>query len=152
MKLRDLLKPSAILGDLVSTEKEGVIRELSLSLNRLHPNLSHEDIAKVLFDREKLGSTGVGHGVAIPHGKIKTLDNLIGLFARSRRGVDFKSHDHRPAHLFFVLLAPENVGSQHLQALSRLSRLLKPDEFRKQLLESRPEQLFDLLVSEDDKL
>jgi PTS system nitrogen regulatory IIA component len=104
------------------------------------------------LEREKLGSTSVGHGAAIPHGKIEGIPQVLAAFGRSRRGIDFQAHDHRPAHLFFVLLAPAGEAGAHLQALARLSRLLKSEIFRESLLVASGEELFSLLIEEDSRL
>ncbi|MBI5445185.1 MAG: PTS sugar transporter subunit IIA, partial [Deltaproteobacteria bacterium] len=106
----------------------------------------------VLLDREKLGSTGIGEGIAIPHGKLRELDRVVGVFGRSRPGVDFDSMDGAPVHLLFLLLAPEASASSHLKALARISRLLRDRSFREELLrtDSR-EDLYRLLLREDEK-
>ncbi|MBX7149512.1 PTS sugar transporter subunit IIA [bacterium] len=152
MKLRDILKKEAVCGDLVSTDKKDVLDELSRLTAAQYPGLKAEDVLRVLLEREKLGSTGVGYGVAIPHGKIAGLNQIVSFFGRSKSGIEFQSHDHKLASLFFVLLAPENVVGNHLQALARLSRLLKGEEIRHRLLEAKDIQLYDVLIAEDDKI
>ena len=152
MKLKDILKSSAICGELKSRDKKEVLEELANLAAQAYDNLSAEQILNVLQEREKLGSTGLGNGVAIPHGKIAGLSSIVAVFGRSAQGIEFQSHDNFPAHLFFVLLAPENVIGNHLQALARLSRLLKDAKTRNRFLEVKNENLYDLLISEDEKL
>ncbi len=152
MKIKQILTKDSIVASLESTAKEPVLLELAAVLTRRCPDLSAEEIARVLMEREKLGSTGIGNGVAIPHGKVSQLSQIVTAFGRSLRGVSFESQDGKPAHLFFVLLAPENAASLHLKALARLSRLLKDLHFRNKLLEAKDEdQLFAEIVDEDEK-
>lgn len=152
MKLFDILKKDAVISELTATDKKGVLEELASLISGLYSQLTSEEILRVLLEREKLGSTGVGNGVAIPHGKIAGLEQILCVFARSRKGIDFQAHDNKPAHLFFVLLAPENAVGNHLQALARLSRLLKHDTTRLKLNEIQNSELYDYLVREDEKL
>src|SRR3989338_1547866 len=152
MKLKEILKKEAVRGDLLATDKKEILEELSALIAEVHPQLPAGEVLKVLLEREKLGSTGVGNGVAIPHGKIAGLDHIIAVFGRSKKGIEFQSHDQKPALLFFVLLAPENVVGIHLQALARLSRLLKGEVVRSRLIESPSEDLYQILISEDEKL
>lgn len=152
MKLKDLLIKSAVLGNLTGETKKEVIRELSEVAEKNFPPLKSDEVYSILLEREKLGSTGVGNGVAIPHGKIHGLKSIVAVFGRSPKGIEFESHDQKKAQLFFVLLAPENVVGNHLQALARLSRLLKSDSVRKKLIEAKDDVLFDVLISEDEKI
>ena len=152
MKLKDILKKSAVCGKLTSTDKKDVLEELANLTAKAYPDLSAEQVLTVLLEREKLGSTGVGNGVAIPHGKLPGLNTIIAVFGRSKEGIEFQSHDHKPAMLFFVLLAPENVVGIHLQALARLSRLLKGEVIRSRLFEVADEKLYDELIAEDEKI
>ena len=152
MKLKEILKRNAVSGALSATEKKGVLEELSMVVSETYPDLSANTVLQVLLEREKLGSTGVGNGVAIPHGKVAGLPGIVAAFGRSQKGIEFQSHDHKPAKLFFVLLAPENAVGNHLQALARLSRLLKGESVRNRLIEVKNDGLYDLLISEDEKL
>lgn len=152
MKLKDILKKSAVRGELSATDKKGVLEEFAALTAEVYPQLSADQVLKILLEREKLGSTGVGNGVAIPHGKIAGLTSIISIFARSKKGIDFQSHDQKPAVLFFVLLAPENAVGTHLQALARLSRLLKTESVRNRLIEVKNDNLYDVLIAEDEKL
>jgi PTS system nitrogen regulatory IIA component len=107
----------------------------------------------VLQERERLGSTGIGDGVAIPHGKLKTLDRLLISFGRSRTGIDFDSMDSKPAHLFFLLVAPEESVGVHLKTLARISKLLKNPEVRRRLIDGgNANDLFRIIADEEDAL
>lgn len=152
MKLKDILNQKAVCGNLEATDKKGVLKELAELSSQVYSNFDAKQVFEVLLEREKLGSTGVGSGVAIPHGKIPGLDKILAVFGRSKKGIDFESHDHKAATLFFVLLAPENVVGSHLQALARLSRLLKGEEIRNKLIEVKDENLYDVLIHEDEKI
>ena len=151
MKLKDILRKNAVFPDLSSSDKKSVLEELSQLSSNIY-QISADHILQVLLEREKLGSTGVGQGVAIPHGKLAGLDSIAIVFGRSKAGVDFHSHDHKPVHLFFVLLAPENAIGNHLQILARISRLLKSDHFRKKLIDIKDDQVYDLILAEDEQL
>ena len=114
--------------------------------------LDRQKVLDVLLDRERISTTAIGEGVAIPHGKLAGVDRVLGVFARSPAGVDFASLDGEPTHLFFALIAPENAAADHLKALARISRLLKDDEFRRQLNEAQTQQeLYEIIAREDDK-
>ena len=115
MKITDLLNPEAIVEELNSTDKNGVLAELTDAIVKTTGNLDRTEVIKVLQERELLGSTGIGEGVAIPHGKLRNIDQLLLSFGRSRKGVDFDSMDGKPAHLFFLLVAPEESVGVHLK-------------------------------------
>ncbi len=136
MNLSDLLKHDAVLPSLHAQSKKQVLQEVSASAARL-TGLSEREIFDTLLQRERLGSTGVGQGVAIPHGKIKALDRLVGVFARLARPVDFDSLDDQPVDLVFVLLAPENAGADHLKALARIARILRDPALAEKLRAAR---------------
>ncbi len=151
MKIQDIVSPEAIVDNLRADTKEGVLRELSEVIAKSIPKLSTNSLAAILMERENLGSTGIGDGVAIPHGKVAGIENLVAAFGRSRNGVQFHSLDGKPAHLFFLIMAPENSAGMHLKALARISRLLKNDRFRRLLLEAADvDELRNLLIEEDD--
>ncbi|MFO1463207.1 MAG: PTS sugar transporter subunit IIA [bacterium] len=135
MKITNILRVESIIPELQSQDKNGVIRELAEAVIRSEPSLSVDRLYEVLLEREKLGSTGIGSGVAIPHGKLPNLERIVAAFGRSKAGIDFDSQDGEPAHLFFVLVAPENTAGLHLKALAKLSRLLKDAQFRQKLME-----------------
>jgi len=152
MRILDILPPEAVVDGLRAETKEGVLRELSEAVCRRLPVLSPDRLTAILMDREGLGSTGIGEGVAIPHGKIPGIDRLVAVFGRSRGGVQFSSLDGKPARLFFLILAPENSAGMHLKALARISRLLKDQRFRGRLLAAEgAEGLSQVLREEDER-
>ena len=124
MDLSDLLKPEAVLPSLHAQSKKQVLQEVCETAGRL-TGLGEREIFDTILQRERLGSTGVGHGVAIPHGKLRSLDRLVGVFARLSRPVDFDALDDQPVDLVFLLLAPESAGADHLKALARIARVLR---------------------------
>lgn len=136
LKLIDLLPERVIASDLKAENKEDVLRELVGLLFQEDKIKDQEKALEVLLDRERLGSTGVGYGVAIPHGKYNDIENLIAAFGRSRNGIDFGSVDHKPVHIFFLFLAPDNAANLHLRVLARSCRLLKKDTFREALMQA----------------
>jgi len=149
MKILDNLKPQAIVPELKATDKNGVLNELSAVLAEVS-GASQEEMVRVLLDRERLGSTGIGGGVAIPHGKLQSLDSLLLAFGRSREGVDFEAMDGKPTHLFFLLLAPEDSTGGHLKMLARISRLLKDSVFRESLMNAgNGNDLYAIFEQED---
>lgn len=152
MKLADILHSRAILEDLKSHDKKSVLTEFATKAAELVPTLIPEDVLQILLNREQLGSTAVGNGVAIPHGKVTGLSNIVAIFGRSKKGIDFQAHDEKVTHLFFVLLAPESAIGGHLQALARLSRLLKDNKVRDKILQCPSTELFDVLITEDEKI
>ena len=109
MKVAEFLREDLILGDLAAADKAGALAEMCAALSRVHPDLERHRLVEVLQEREKLGSTGIGEGVAIPHGKLAGVPGLVAAFARSRQGIDFAAIDNKPTHLFFVLFAPEGA-------------------------------------------
>jgi PTS system nitrogen regulatory IIA component len=136
MTLTDLIAPSAVIPALKVNSKKQAIQELAARAASL-TGQNEKAILEILLQREKLGSTGVGNGVAIPHGKLSKLGGLFGLFARLDRPVDFEALDGQPVDLVFLLLAPEAAGADHLKALARVARLLRDPEIAKRLRESR---------------
>ncbi|MDQ4060025.1 MAG: PTS IIA-like nitrogen regulatory protein PtsN [Pseudomonadota bacterium] len=124
MDLSDLLAPDAVIGALKANGKKQALQELSARAAEL-TGLPEREIFDTLLQRERLGSTGVGHGVAIPHGRMTGLTRLFGLFARLDRTIDFEALDDEPVDLVFVLLAPDSAGADHLKALARIARLLR---------------------------
>jgi nitrogen PTS system EIIA component len=135
MTLTDLVAPSAIIPALKVNNKKQVIQELAARAAEL-TGQSEKTILEILLQREKLGSTAVGNGVAIPHGKLSKLGRLFGLFARLERAVDFEALDGQPVDLIFLLLAPEAAGADHLKALARVARLLRDPEIARKLRNS----------------
>ena len=133
MKIQDFLQPQAVVAELGGTTAAEVLAELCQPVARAH-GLDAARLVQVLLDREKLGSTGVGDGVAIPHGKLPGLPALVAVFGRSSRGVEYRAADGKPARLFFALFAPENSAGAHLKALSRVSRIFRIPAFREAIL------------------
>ncbi|HET8728142.1 MAG TPA: PTS IIA-like nitrogen regulatory protein PtsN [Alphaproteobacteria bacterium] len=128
----DFLSPHAVIANLRATSKKQALQELAKHAAELTGQ--HERaIFDVLLERERLGTTGVGRGIAIPHGKLPTLDRVYGLFARLEKPIDFDAVDDQPVDLIFLLLAPEDAGADHLKALARVSRLLRDDELCEKL-------------------
>jgi PTS system nitrogen regulatory IIA component len=136
MPLTDLVAPNAVIPALKANSKKQVVQELAAKAAEL-TGQNEREIFETLLQREKLGSTGVGNGIAIPHGKLAKLDKLFGLFARLDRPVEFDALDGQPVDLVFLLLAPEAAGADHLKALARVARLLRDPEVAKKLRESR---------------
>jgi len=133
MKILDVLYKEAILDDLKSHDKKSVLDELVAPVARI-ASVNHENILKVLMERERLGSTGIGDGIGIPHGKLKDLESLVLGFGLSRKGIDFESMDGRPTNIFFLLITPENSTGLNLKLLARISRILKNEPFKERLL------------------
>ncbi|MEE2786778.1 MAG: PTS sugar transporter subunit IIA [Myxococcota bacterium] len=153
MKISDFLRVDAIESDLGASSKPGVLRELVGLLLRVDPNLDPNIVVDVLDRREKLQSTGIGQGIAIPHGRTGLVSNVTACFGRSVAGVDFQSLDGQPTHLFFTILVPEDAQGVHLKVLARLSRLLKRNELRQRLMKGEDAaELFQILVDEDQLL
>jgi PTS system nitrogen regulatory IIA component len=147
MLLTDLLTAKAVVPALDASDKKEAIQGVAA---RLAPLIGREpqEIFEVLLRRERLGSTGVGDGVAIPHAKLAKLDRLVGLFARLKKPINFDALDGQPVDLLFVLLAPETAGADHLKALARIARLLRdPDVTKKLRAASEADQMFALLTA-----
>ena len=151
MKLSEILEKDNIIADMKAKDKKRVLEELVEAMILGHPLLEKEALVKVLLDRERLGSTGIGDGVAIPHGKFHGINEPMISFGRSLKGLDFDSMDGQPAYLFFLLVAPENSASIHLRALARIAKILKNSSFRKILLEApTKEELYNTLIQNDE--
>ncbi len=152
MKITMYLKPSAVIEELKASTKEAVLEELASVLPLAGRNDDWEKMVKVLMAREKLGSTGIGDGIAIPHGKLRGLDHLMIAFGRSKKGVDYNAMDGKPVYLFFLLMAPEDSPGQHLKVLARISRLLKDETIRKKLIEAKStEELYRVIAEKDEE-
>jgi len=136
MSLTDLIAPNAIIPVLKVTSKKQAVQELAAQAGQLTGH-NERTIAEILLQREKLGSTGVGNGIAIPHGKLPKLGKLFGMFARLERPIDFEALDGQPVDLIFLLLAPETAGADHLKALARIARLLRDPDIGQKLRASQ---------------
>jgi PTS system nitrogen regulatory IIA component len=153
MKLSDILKPELIIPDLKAQDKKGVLEEFAQIVTQQEPSLSKGSLLQVLLEREKLGSTGIGDGIALPHGKLKELDHLCISFGRSTEGLDFDSIDEKPAYVFFLLLAPENSAGVHLKALAKISRMLKDGNFRRRLMDAQSgQEIYEMIIDKDEEL
>ncbi len=151
MKILDILDKQMIIPQLASTSKEGVLRELIRAIAHVEKQVDENRLMEILLERESLGSTGIGEGVAIPHGKSKDVKRILASFGRSLAGMDFQAMDGKPTHLFFLLVAPENSAGTHLKALARISRLMKDNVFRKRLMKvSSGEEIYSLFSAEDE--
>ncbi|MDA0785648.1 MAG: PTS IIA-like nitrogen regulatory protein PtsN [Proteobacteria bacterium] len=128
MNIEDILEPGSVIANLHATSKKQVLQELSKAAGNIL-NTDARRVFDILVERERLGSTGVGAGLAIPHGKLPELDRLQGMFARLEKPVDFDSIDDEPVDLVFLLLAPEGAGADHLKALARVSRIMRDRAF-----------------------
>jgi nitrogen PTS system EIIA component len=148
MLLTDLVAPNAVIPALKVNSKKQVLQELAAKAAQL-TGQAERSVFETLMQREKLGSTGVGNGIAIPHGKLAKLGKLFGLFARLDRPVDFEALDGQPVDLLFLLLAPETAGADHLKALARVARLLRDPDVARKLRESRDaEAIYAVLTME----
>ena len=150
MKILDFLCPEAIVIDLKATDKKGVVAELVNALAQAKKIKKPEEVAAVIMEREKLGSTGIGQGVAIPHGKTDIVPQQIGALGISSKGVEFNSLDGEPVNLVFLLCGPVDIAGQHLKALARISRLFKDKFFRQALREARSVDEVVQIISKED--
>lgn len=150
MKLSNLFKEELIELELSAGTKEDCIREM-VDLMAESPYMTDKEIyLDAVMDREKLGSTGIGKGIAIPHGKTDSIKRLMIAFGRSKKGIDFDSLDDKKVHLVFLLAAPEKTGGKYLKTLAHLSRILREKEFRTQLINSdSKKELIDLLMGKE---
>lgn len=153
MRVVDILNQELVVSELRSTTQTGVLRELSEQLAARYPHLKTDDLVGVLQERERLGTTAIGEGIAIPHGKLRGLKKVVAVFGRSLTGIDCRSLDGALTQLFFLLVAPEDSAGIHLKALARVSRLLKDKSFRERLLQAETQtNLFQIIAEEDAKL
>lgn len=153
MKILDFLNEKAISSDLKSQEKKELIQELTdllIKAGEIKPKIK-DTVVELLLNREALGSTGIGQGVAIPHGKCEYVDELVGAFGISKKGINFDSLDGEPAYIFFLLLAPIESSGPHLKALARISKLLKDKYFRDSLKNAENEKVLLKIIKEEDQ-
>jgi len=152
MKISDILKKEHIIKELNSCDKKNVLDELSSFLEDEGEITNKKSLLAALIEREKLGSTGIGENIAIPHAKVSEIDKIITVFGRSKNGVEFESLDQKPVNFIFLVIAPENSTSQHLKALARISRLFKNPSLRESVLRTNEaDQIYSILVDEDSK-
>jgi nitrogen PTS system EIIA component len=150
MALTDLVVPQAVVSSLRVNNKKQALQELAARAARTCGR-SEREVLEVLMQRERLGSTGIGNGIAIPHGKLARLERLFGVFARLERPIDFEALDGQPVDLVFLLLAPEGAGADHLKALARIARLLRDSEVAQKLRESRDAEALYAVLATDGK-
>ena len=150
MKIVEFLNEKAVTADIKATTKEGVIRELVDLLVKAEGIKNKEELVKVLINRESLGSTGIGQGVGIPHGKTNAVKRLVAAFGVCHEGVNFDALDGEPVYIFFLLVAPEDSAGPHLKGLARISRLLKDKFFRETLQQMTDEKAILKLIREED--
>jgi PTS system nitrogen regulatory IIA component len=152
MKIVDLLRRELIVPSLKATDKRGILEELAAHVAAQSPKIDRGALARVLIEREQLASTAIGEGVAIPHGKLPAVSEIVACLGRVPGGVDFDSMDGQPTYLFFVLVAPDNSTGAHLKALARISRVFKDAEFRKRLLAAGDaDSMYRVIADEDAK-
>lgn len=150
MKISELLDKESIIAKLESSDKPGVINELA---EKIAPqtNASADQIAEVLAGRERLGSTGIGEGIAIPHGKLPQVDRIVVGFGLSKNGVEYESLDNKPVHIFFLLLTPENSTGGHLKVLAQISKMLKIDHFKSELIAADSvDSIYSIITDQDE--
>ncbi len=151
--IAEVLTKETVILDLKATSKPAVIKELVERVTDQYPTLNRDSLVSVLLEREKLCSTAVDEGVAIPHGKVSGLSNIIAAFGRSVEGIEFDSLDGKPTHLFILLLAPETSSGIHLKLLARISRIFSNPEFRSRLMDTTTEEeLYQMIIEEDAKI
>lgn len=152
MKLADFLELETVIAELNSNSKEDVINELSEIISSTHTNINHERVVEALLERERLCSTAVDFGVAVPHGKLSGIDDIVIGFGRSIEGIDFESLDKKPSHFFITLIAPEEATGAHIQLLARISKVFKEPDFRSRLMKCETgEEIFESIITEDEK-
>jgi PTS system nitrogen regulatory IIA component len=151
MKISEILNKDSIIANLASTNKNGIIKELSMAVAKT-TNALPDDIAEVLLERENLGSTGIGGGIAIPHGKLDSVGSVTIGFGLSPQGVEYDSLDGRLVHIFFLLLTPATHTGSHLKVLAQISKLLKKEQFKQGLKAAQSrEEIFEIIMEQDEE-
>jgi PTS system nitrogen regulatory IIA component len=151
MRLDQMFKIEFLNENLLSNNKQEVLAELMNPLIASGLKIDRARAIDILQQREKLGSTGIGDGVAIPHGKVSDLNEMVVAFGRSQQGIAFDAIDGKPVQLFFLLLAPEHSTGQHLKALAKISKMLKTPNFRKKLIDAKTKtDLYRAIVLQDE--
>lgn len=148
MKIGEMIREDLILPEVRSSRKDEVIRELAGFLASNDDRVTAADVTRVLLEREKQGSTALGEGIAVPHGKLGSVDELIACLGRSRRGVDFGAADGKPTHFFFVIVAPPSSAGDHLKALARISRVFRDDSLRDRLMDAETAEEMQNVIGE----
>ncbi|MCL2144935.1 MAG: PTS sugar transporter subunit IIA [Endomicrobia bacterium] len=150
MKIMDFLSSDSITVELKATDKKSAIAELVDMLKTTKKVKKTDEIIEVVLEREKLGSTGIGQGVAIPHGKTDVLHEQVGALGVSRKGIEFNSLDGEPVHIIFLLVGPVEVAGQHLKALSRISRLFKDKFLRQAIRDAKTKEEIVKIIQQED--
>ncbi len=150
LKISDAVGEELIISELSARSKQEVLREFSDLLAETGKVEDKDELVRILAAREALGSTGIGDGVAIPHGKMKGMNGIVLAFGRSRKGIEFDSLDGEPAHLFFLLVAPEDAPGEHLKALARISRLMKNGGFRDALMRAADKKEIKRIIAQEE--
>jgi PTS system nitrogen regulatory IIA component len=152
MKIVDLIKRDMVVPALKANDKRGILEELASFMSEHHQRIDRAALSRVLIEREQLASTAIGEGVAIPHGKLGAVGEIVACLGRAPKGVEFDSMDGQPTFLFFVLVAPESSTGAHLKALARISRVFKDPEFRRRLMAAGDaESMYSVVADEDAK-
>ena len=152
MKIEEILKKESVIADLLADNKIDVIKEMIYRLKENNFIKNEEALFNTLMEREKLGSTGIGENVAIPHGKSNEVTQIITVLARSKKGIEFESLDQKPVHFIWMVIAPANSTGQHLKALARISRLFKNQGLREGILQAEnSDGIYSILINEDSK-
>ncbi len=152
MTLLDIISEKSIIIGLKGTEKQEIIEELVSALDEGSQITNRDQILEAVLQREGIMSTGIGHGIAIPHGKSEAAKTLSGVLGTKEEGVDFESLDGQPAYIFFLLISPANVSGPHIKALARISRLLKGENFRNLLIQAKSPEKVLTIISGEEKL
>ena len=153
MRITDFLRPERVLSDMKARSKSEALAELAECLSPELGGVGPAELVEILEERERLGSTGLEEGLAIPHGKLPHIDRVHACFARSKGGIDFAARDGKPSELFFLLVAPEESSMLHLKALARVSRLLKLDSFRREVAHATTaEEIYAAIRRGDDQV
>ncbi|MBF0454615.1 MAG: PTS sugar transporter subunit IIA [Magnetococcales bacterium] len=152
MLISQLISETRVVPDLIGKDKVAVLTVLADVLAQELPQVSGEEIVEIFMERERLGSTGIGKGVAVPHGRLKELEKPLAVLGRSINGVSYDANDGKPVHLLIALLSPDGSGMPHLQALSAISRLLNQDARRTQLLAASDQKnLYEAIILEENE-
>jgi len=151
MNLTEILKRDFILEELEARNQHEVLDELVRVFAMGGVRFDPEAMLQVLLERERLGSTGIGDGIAIPHGKLQGLDEILLSFGRSSEGISFDAMDGKPVHLFFLLMAPENSAGLHLKILAKISRMLKDTALRNNLLQAKSKEEISRIIEEQEQ-
>lgn len=152
MRIVDLIKRDLVVPALKATNKPALLEELAAYMAEHHPRIDRAALSRVLIEREQLASTAIGEGVAIPHGKLASVSEIVACLGRVPGGIEFDSMDGQPTFLFFVLVAPESSTGTHLKALARISRVFKDGNFRRRLLAAPDaEAMYNVVAEEDAK-